>query len=226
MKVKDKLQMDYEGLRDNGPINIVILGDSVSHGALNGTIDYESVYWNRLKKRLNAVRDYIPVNMICAAIAGTTADAAVPRLQTQVFCHRPDLVIVCFGLNDVNNPIERYLDSLRTIFNECAAMGTDVIFMTPNMMNTRVMDDTQPEYWDYAHKTADMQNGGRMDEYIYAAADLAKQMNVPVCDCYSKWKKLAETEDTTLLLVNRINHPIPEMHQLFADSLYEMLMAD
>ena len=34
MKVKEKILMDIEGLKKNGPINIVILGDSVSHGTV------------------------------------------------------------------------------------------------------------------------------------------------------------------------------------------------
>ena len=48
-------------------------------------------------------------------------------------------------------------------------------------------------------------------------------MGITVCDVYSKWKKLAETTDTTLLLANRINHPTREMHDLFADSLFETI---
>ena len=224
MKIKEKLQLDYNGLAQHGPINIVILGDSVSQGALRVSFDYEMVYWNLLRKKLNAVRDGVPVNMICSAIAGTTASEGVPRLQAQVLDHHPDLVIVCFGLNDINQPLDIYLESLKTIFDECRAADTDIIFMTPNMLNTRVADDTQEQYWEYAHQTADMQNSGKMDEYIYAAIAQAKEMNITVCDCYSKWKELAKNEDVTLLLVNRINHPIPEMHQLFADSLFELIM--
>ena len=33
MKVSDKLNMDFEGLKKNGAINIIALGDSVTHGA-------------------------------------------------------------------------------------------------------------------------------------------------------------------------------------------------
>ena len=29
-----------------------------------------------------------------------------------------------------------------------------------------------------------------------------------------------------MLLCNRINHPAPEMHELFAQSLFEMIFAD
>lgn len=226
MTIKEKLHLDKEGLMEHGPINIVIFGDSVSHGALNGTIDYENVYWNLLKRKFNAYRDYTPVNMINASIGGTTASASVARLEKQVLIHEPDLVIVCFGLNDVNRELKDYTDALRYIFKRCQEKDIDLILLTPNMLNTYVAEDTPKQYWDYAFKTAEMQNEGRMDEFVYSAVALAKEMNVTVCDCYSKWKKLAETEDTTMMLANRINHPTSEMHKMFADALYELIMGD
>ena len=224
MHICEKIVLNREGLEAFGPINIVIFGDSVSHGAVNGYIDYENVYWNRLKKMLNQSRDYMPVNMINASVGGTSAKASLPRMESQVFCHRPDLVIVCFGLNDVNGPLEDYLEALRQIFARCREEGCDAIFLTPNMLNTYVAEDTAGRHLDYARKTAEMQNGGRMDLFMESAAALAKEMGIPVRDCYSKWKKLAETEDVTLLLANRINHPLPEMHALFAEELYEMIL--
>ncbi len=224
MNIKDKLMLDVKGLQEFGPINIVIFGDSVSHGAVNGYMDYENVYWNILKKKLNAFRDYIPVNMINASIGGTTAARSLKRMDTQVLNHTPDLVIVCFGLNDVNGALESYLEALKQIFLKCQNEGCDVIFMTPNMLNTRVAEDTPEAYFEYAKKTAEMQNSGRMDNYIYSAVSLAEGMGVTVCDCYSKWKKLSETKDITTLLANRINHPTSEMHSLFADALYDVIM--
>ncbi|MBQ2749873.1 MAG: SGNH/GDSL hydrolase family protein [Clostridia bacterium] len=226
MHVKDKIMLNRDGLEEFGPINIVIFGDSVSHGAVNGYNDYERVYWNLLKKKLNAYRDYIPVNMINASIGGTTAKASLGRMEKQVFAHLPDLVIVCFGLNDVNGTLEEYLDALKQIFERCHREGCDVIFMTPNMLNTYVADDAPAEYREYAFKTAEMQNTGKMDRFMTAAMTLAGEMGVPVCDCYSKWKELAKTQDTTMLLANRINHPTSEMHVMFAESLYDMILGD
>ena len=226
MKVVEKLQMDINGLYENGPVNIVIFGDSISHGAVNDYNDYENVYWNILKKKLNAFRDYIPVNMINASIGGTTAAKSLPRMERDVFSHRPDLVIISFGLNDVNGSIEEYLASLRQMFALCKKEHCDAVFLTPNMLNTYVAEDTADRHLAYAAKTAQMQNSGKMDSYIYSAVELAKQMGITVCDCYSKWKTLSKTQDTTQLLANRINHPIPQMHNLFADSLYESIMGD
>lgn len=225
MHVKDKILLDRIGLEEHGPINIVIFGDSISHGAIVD-IDYENVYWNVLKRKLNAYRSYMPVNMINASIGGTNAMNSVKRMERDVFSHNPDLVIVCFGLNDVNLEFEQYVGPLEKIFARCKEFGCDAIFMSPNMLNTYVADDAPAEYWEYAHKTAENQNGGRMDRYMYAAMDLARKMGITVCDCYSKWKELSKTQDITMLLANRINHPTKEMHALFAESLYETIFGE
>lgn len=226
MKIREKILLDTKGLAEHGPINIVIFGDSVSHGFLRDNVDYENVYWNRLRRMLNRFRDYVPINMINASIGGTTAKASLARLERQVLIHEPDLVIVCFGLNDVNGSLEDYVGSLRSIFARCREAGRDVIFMTPNMLNTRVADDTPEKYYEYAQKTAKMQNSGRMDEYIAAAIAVAREEGVTVCDCYARWKAMAAEEDITSLLANRINHPTSEMHALFAEALYGIIMGD
>jgi hypothetical protein len=93
-------------------------------------------------------------------------------------------------------------------------------------MNTYVAKDTPPELLGFAERTAKEQNEGLMDKYIYSAKELAESMGVPVCDCYSKWKELSKTEDVTNLLINRINHPTPKMHELFAESLFKMIIEE
>lgn len=227
MTVKEKLlTLDRKGLEEHGPINIVIFGDSVSHGGMRDYVDYENVYWNRLKKKMNALRDYVPVNMIHASIGGTTAKRSLSRLERDVLKHEPDMVIVAFGLNDVNGTLEDYTESLRTIFRRCLELGAEVIFLTPNMLNTRVADDTPEKDRPYAYKTAEMQNGGRMDAYVSAAIKTAEEEGALVCDCYGEWKRLAEKQDITELLINRINHPTPEMHALFADRLYDLIIGE
>ena len=224
MKIKEKINLDMQGLIEHGPITIVAFGDSVTHGAVgSGEIDYESVYWNRLRKKINAKRNYVPVNVINAGIGGITASSSVGRLEKQVLAHNPDLVIVCFGLNDVNAELETYLTALRTIFMRLKESDTEVIFMTPNMLNTYVADDAPIMHKEYAKKTAEMQNEGRMDLFMHSAVALAKELDIAVCDCYQQWKELSKTQDITQLLANRINHPTREMHELFAENLFKVI---
>lgn len=225
MKIRDKIKLGRDGLEKEGPITIVAFGDSVTHGALGpGEISYETVYWNRLKQKLNAYKSYIPVNVINAGIGGTSARASLARMDKQVLAHNPDLIIICFGLNDVNGTLENYIEPMREIFARSLASGAETVFMTPNMLNTYPHEDTAKQHYEYAHKTAEYQNGGRMDTYIGAAVELAKEMGVTVVDCYAKWKELSKTEDITVKLVNYINHPTAEMHELFAEELYKALM--
>lgn len=227
MKISEKINMDRDGLSEYGPITIVAFGDSVTHGAVaKDEINYETVYWNRLRQKINAVRAYMPVNVINAGIGGVSAKSSLGRMDKQVLAHNPDLIIVCFGLNDINGPLEEYLDSMEKIFDRGLKSGADVIFMTPNMLNTTVAEDTPEVHYEYAIKTAGIQNDGTMDLFMESAVKLAEKMGVKVCDCYSKWKKLSETQDTTYLLANRINHPTKEMHELFAQSLFETIFED
>jgi len=94
------------------------------------------------------------------------------------------------------------------------------------MLNTYVCEGTAEEHLNYANVTAKMQNEGRMDLYMESAVTLAQKMGVAVCDCYQEWKKLSETQDTTKLLANHINHPIKEMHEMFADKLFQTIFRD
>ena len=121
--------------------------------------------------------------------------------------------------------MDTYLQALEVIFTRCAMACENVVFMTPNMLNTYVADDLPKEHLDYAKITSEYQNSGRMDAFMDAARALATRCRVTVCDAYAQWKKLAEEgKDTTMLLCNRLNHPTQEMHQLFADMLYNLIM--
>lgn len=226
MRVKDKILMDGSKLLTEGPINIVAFGDSITYGSLRANeVDFDTVYWNVLRNKLMKVRNVVPINVINAGIGGTTAKQGLERMARQVLVHMPDLIIVSFGLNDVTGTLDDYLIPLGIIFKKAKESGADVIFMTPNMLNTYVANDTDPKFLNYAARTAEIQNSGKMDNFMESACTLAAEKGVQICDCYSAWKKKSETEDTTMLLANRINHPLRKMHNLFADSLYDVIFS-
>ena len=52
-----------------------------------------------------------------------------------------------------------------------------------------------------------------------------KEENIILCDCYAIWKRMYESGvDTTNLLSNGLNHPIREMHGLFAWQLVQTIL--
>ena len=222
MRVKEKINLDRAGLIKNGAITIVAFGDSVTHGR---ELEYGEVYHERLKRKIMPLCKCSPVNVINSGIGSTCAFDSTPRMESQVFSHNPDLVIVAFGLNDVNYEIDVYLGALKTIFSECKNRDIETVFLTPNMTCTYLSKEAPPEHKETAKRLAKYQTEGRMDKYIYSAKELALSMGIKVADAYSEWKELSKTQDVTLLLSNRINHPIAEMHELFAEKIFEEIFA-
>jgi len=227
MKIIEKICKNHENRLENPIPTICFFGDSLTQGAFRTHTDYEAVYHNRIKKKLNFIFPDAVVNIINSGIGGTTAEFGVGRLERDVISKNPDLCVVCFGLNDAGGReegLDTYKNSLDTIFKKLNQTGMEVIFMTPNMMNTAITDIIPEQHAEYAVYTMDIQNNGIMDKYMECAIAVAKENNVPVCDCYARWKKLAECGvDTNRLLANGINHPLRQMHELFADALLETM---
>lgn len=220
--------------RTDTPV-LAFLGDSVTHGAfecIQGesagcAFDFEAVYHNRLRKKLLEVNPWLPVSIINAGVAGDNAEMGLARMERDVLSHRPDLCVVNFALNDVNQPLDVYVSSLGRVFDRLHEAHIPAILLTPNMLNTYVHPGTIPMYRDYAAVTAEYQISGRMDTYVDAARELAAGRGIPVADAYAAWGEMAgRGTDTTCLLANYINHPTRELHALFADALFAVLDQD
>lgn len=229
--MKFKQLLDSKEYPFSGTPVIAFLGDSVTHGAFECTdggsgcvFDFAAVYHNRLRLMISQKYEWIPVSIINAGVAGDTAAGGLQRLARDVISRHPDLCVVCYGLNDVGGELDAYTEALRGIFTELQKAQIEVLFMTPNMLNTRVDDTVLPELTVYAEVTAGMQNGGKMDAFMQAARDVAFACGVTVADGYALWKQMqANGMDTTALLANGINHPCREMHGMFAELLYETI---
>lgn len=221
MKLVQKLQ--------NGErVKLAFFGDSVTHGYFErGVVDYEAVYHTRLKGMLEKRFPDAQIAVINAGVGGDNVQKGLARIQTDVLEKQPDFAVVCFGLNDINDAIEDYAAGLGKIFDQLIKHGIETIFLTPNMLNTYVHESVLDDMKEYAAQVAQRQNNGRMDAYMDAAVEVAAKKGIAVCDCYSAWKALyAAGTDTTVLLVNRINHPTREMHALFAQELYKLILGE
>ena len=239
MKITELLKEKQQSMRKNKPVTIAFLGDSVTQGCfecfmeLNGDIntihDYKSAYSTRVREILNLLYPRTQVNIINSGISGDNALGGLTRLTRDVLSYHPDLVVVCFGLNDCNDDSVEpndYKASLKAIFAEIHAAGKDVIFMTPNMMNTYVPHTVTD---DFAKKLgvmfAERQNNGYFDSFMDAAREACAEEGVPLCDCYKIWRSLNESGvDTTALLSNGLNHPTRDLHLLFAWELVRTML--
>lgn len=239
MKIIEKLIAKQNDPAGAPPVTFAFLGDSVTQGCFesyvngNGNVqtffDKNNAYHAHFAKLLALLYPSVPVNIINAGISGGWAKHGLARLERDVLRFSPDLTVVCFGLNDCQGGRERiaeYAAALRGIFTALCENGIETVFMTPNMMATRVSSHLKEEAERaVAAECVELQNGGTVEEYLKEAKKTAAECGVPVCDCYARWKRLAACGvKTTDLLANRINHPSREMNWLFALSLLETIM--
>ena len=239
MKIVEKFKEKTADKRSIRPITIAFLGDSVTQGCfecymtseniLETVYDKNSAYHNYIAKILSVLYPSVPVNIINAGISGDSAPQGLSRLDRDVLSYNPDMVVVCFGLNDSSkglDSINLYTDALDSIFKILTDEGIEVIFMTPNMMNTSISPHLKEEHLiNVANRIGKIQTDGVLDKYIEKAKKVCEKHDVTVCDCYKKWKKLSECGvNITEMLANKINHPTREMNWMFACSLVETIL--
>ena len=239
MRILEKIKAKQEDLWGKPNVTIAFLGDSVTQGCfdvfwregigVDTYFDQDNGYHRQLGKLLAMLYPMVPFNIINAGISGTTASHGHKRLEQDVLSHNPDLVVVCFGLNDAmagTEHIEEYTDALGKIFQSLQKADIEVIFMTPNMMCTKISDHVADDrIREIAERVCEVQNKGILEFYLTEAKRICKENQVPICDCYAKWQQLYQSGvSVTDLLSNKINHPTKEMNWLFAVSLMETIL--
>ena len=240
MKIVEKFKAKASSNINNPPVTIAFLGDSVTQGCFElyvkpsntmaTVFDKNNVYHNYIAKIFTVLYPTVPVNILNAGISGTTAAIGLERLERDVLTHNPDLVVVCFGLNDARAGeagINEYSAAIDGIIKKLTDAGKEVIFMTPNMLNTDISPHIKEKLiLETAEELMEIQNSGLMDKYMAAAKGVCEKYGVKVCDCYEKWKQLyACGVNVTELLSNKVNHPAREMHWLFAIMLVDTMLS-
>ncbi|MBP3391871.1 MAG: GDSL family lipase [Clostridia bacterium] len=238
MKIIDKILAKQNSLHENRQPVIAFLGDSVTQGCFEIYVEQgqlltafraEDGYVTKVKTLLGMLYPAVPVSIINAGISGQNAELGLERLERDVLSYQPDLVVVCFGLNDAAEGADRlpaYEAALKKIFTRIQETGAEVIFMTPN---------TRSDYTDYhnANETIEQvirtvsqgERDGLLRLFLDSARRIAGEMNVPVCDCHALWELMrSRGVNTNKLLSNEVNHPTKELHWMFAYELVRTML--
>ncbi len=239
MTVIEKIIQKQNNIFSRPPITLAFFGDSITHGCfelypvepgnLDVAYDMEHAYHNRLRQILNMLYPKVPITIINAGISGDSSYDAKNRLERDVLAFNPDLTVVCFGMNDSGygqGRLDEYEASLREIFEKIKNNGSSLIFLTPCMKATRINPRIENQKMrDLAKKMTGPEQNEIMDAFMDRARALCAEMDVPVCDCYALWKTMERAGvDTTNLLANDINHPVRELHYMFAYELAKVIL--
>lgn len=243
MKIFEKLENKHRRMDAYPPATLGFLGDSITNGIFeihpgrdeNGNFTFADVcrqeegYVAHLRKLLHTLYPRAQLNVINAGISGDNAPNAVGRMERDLLVYRPDLTVVCFGLNDVFSGmegLEAYRTALDTVTKRLLEAGSDVILMTPPMAATyRHLLVPCPEFANLAEGYARFWKDGTFRAYMQAVRDTAEENGVMLCDCFAKWERMYRAGvDTTSLLCNHLNHPVRELHPVIAHSLLDVML--
>lgn len=173
------------------------------------------------------VSSQIGNDIINAGVNGNMTRHARERFESDVLDKKPDLVLICFGMNDQaayllssnNSPCvgpETYRENLAYFADTLIKKGSDVVFVTPNPVNT------QPGY--YVAGAWDMDYGyGYMDVFCNIMREVAEEYNCDLIDMNCEFRNL-EDADQYYNIGDGV-HPNNQGFQFYADCIAGYLRA-
>lgn len=243
MQILKKISKRNQNPGQNKPVVIAFIGDSVTHGAFEVSLDekgkrdvvydVEHAYPHRLKSMLDQMYPAAAVSILNCGVAGECSYNGESRFERDVLAHKPDLIVIAFALNDSINKdqevgLERYRKAMASMLSKSKAVGIECIVLTPNHMCSYVPSSLKgTPFEEIASLCANTQSQGILAAYVQAARETAQIYHVPVADAYQYWEQMAVNGvDTTALLTNHINHPSREAHGIFVQKLMEVFLTD
>lgn len=187
-------------------VRIVCIGDSITG------VYYHSggrrAYPEMLQIALQKLHPKAKVTVRNAGISGDTSKGGLARLERDVLAHKPHLVTIMFGMNDlVRVPVAEFIANLRQIIQRCRDAGVEVVLCTQNSI---VNSPQRPV--------------AKLAEYSQAIRDLAKAESLGLADCYAAFEAVrAQDAIAWNFLLSDAIHPNMDGHKLFAETIAQTI---
>jgi lysophospholipase L1-like esterase len=175
---------------------IVFLGDSITDG-----FSYPSL----VRQALREAGRPVPV-CFNAGIGGDTAAGKKKRLERDVLAHRPTLMALSTGINDVLRkvPVESYEADVRSVLEQLKAANVPVLVMTTSVLGPKTGDADQ-----------------RLEGFNAALGKLAAELGCRVADVNARMRR-ARTDGVDVLEADHV-HPNYAGHRVMARTVLDAL---
>lgn len=199
-------------LRDGKPLSIVLLGDSISTGCnasgWGGGAPFQPAYQDLLLQHLKS--NYSAnIQLTNLSVGGKTTPWGISMID-EVASHKPDLVIVAFGMNDsAGLSAEKYGRNTAEMIAKTHALVPDAEFiLVATMLGNR----------DWIRL-----NHAVFPQFRDALAELCKP-GIALADMTSVWDEFFKRKQDADLTGNGVNHPNDFGHRVYAQVLSALLV--
>lgn len=200
-------------LRNKKPLNIVVLGDSISVGACASDFfhgpPFQPPYVGLVLEGLQVEYDDNVINLVNLSVGGKLSSWGVEQADGAAAEH-PDLVLLAFGMNDASGdvPGKDYAANIRAIINTIKKSNPNAEFILVATM-------TANPHWSNAHQNA-------YTEYEKALRGMTGP-GVAVADVTAMWRDILEVKKFPDLTGNGVNHPNDFGYRVYAQVILSLL---
>ncbi len=191
---------------ENRTINIVCHGHSVPSGYFaTPYVDTFNSYPHLLHKKLKERFPFAVINVIVTAIGGENSISGAKRFSSDVLIHKPDLILIDYGLNDRKADENSVKTSWRTMVRQAKERNIPVILLTPS--------------WDFSVLEKQNENGELLRKRASLIREIASEEEAGLADVYAAFERAVALGIPFESLMSWINHPSRQGHQLIVDEI-------
>ncbi|MCK9640289.1 MAG: GDSL-type esterase/lipase family protein [Prolixibacteraceae bacterium] len=157
----------------------------------------------RLADGLKAIYPLAVVNVIVTAIGGENSVKGAERFAQDVLIHKPDLILIDYGLNDRGCGLEKAYTAWNQMIKLAKDHGIKVILLTPS-------PDQSVNYADVANE---------LNKHAEQIRRIAAENQVGLADSYQAFEFLYQDKEQLSKYMSQVNHPNQLGHELIANEL-------
>lgn len=192
---------------DNRTVHLVFHGHSVPAGYFQTPqVQPFQAYPHLLHRKLRERFPFAVMNMIVTAVGGETSLLGAERFEREALCHRPDVVMIDYGLNDRRIGLKEAETSWRQMIEQAMAAGSKVILLTPTHDGRE--ERPQAEGWR------------KLEACAAQIRTLAAEYGTGLADSFAAYAAHIEAGGDVNDLLSGGNHPNERGHELVAERLF------
>ena len=163
-------------------LKIAAFGDSLTAGS---ALKAGQKNWtDLLAERLQA-------EVLNCGVGGNTSGEGLARMEADVIAHRPDVVLICFGMNDhvivdadgrTKTSEAEFAENLTEMAARVRRIGAKPVFVTPNAVMEEYYFTRHPRDWYAAAGGAN----AKLARYCAIVRSLAEKLSVPLADMFAE----------------------------------------
>lgn len=201
--IRQELQKQWP---KNSTVNLVFHGHSVPAGYFKTpVVNTLESYPFQLLKELKGIYPYAVVNVINTAIGGEHSASGAKRFKSDVLNHKPDVVLIDYGLNDRKIGLEQSKKAWVQMIKAALRKKIKVILLTPSPdEKVNILDTTSD-----------------LEKYALQIRELSKKYGVGLVDSYELFRQKVLAGDRLNRYMAQFNHPNEKGCYLIAEGIMQ-----